>query len=71
MERWSLVVKSKEKIMNRANKTSKKFDDFDEKFRRAQKWYLFTWCFFATLGLGLIGFIIWVIVRIMQYFGIV
>ncbi len=49
----------------------KEFDDFDKKVTQYQKWAIATWLFFLALGLGFIGFIIWAIVMVMRYFGVV
>ncbi len=53
---------------------NKKFDDFDDDFERGynrtKALVLTAWLFQAVLLLGGCAFIGWVIVKIMQFFGI-
>lgn len=50
------------------NKFSK---EIDRDITRVKKWGIIWGIFSLILGLGLIGFIIWVIVMFMQFFGVI
>lgn len=49
----------------------KQNDDFDKEFERTRK---MMWVFFVVnllIGLGVLGFIGWVVFMLMRYFGVV
>lgn len=47
------------------------FDNFDRDFDRMQKGFFVIWAFAVTIGLGLLGFFVWVVFRLLQFFGVV
>lgn len=47
------------------------YNSFDRDFNLFQNLFWIAWLFFAALGCGFLGFIIWVIIRLMQYFGVI
>ena len=48
----------------------KKFEDFDKKFERVQKFAVGWFIFVALLALSLLGGGVYVVIRILQHFGI-
>lgn len=48
-----------------------RFEDFDRDFARMKKWGIITSILSIAISLGVIGFIIWVIVALMRFFGVV
>jgi len=48
----------------------KKFEDFDEKFKRVEKFAVVWAIIVALLALGFLGSGVYVVIRILQYFGI-
>ena len=49
----------------------KDLQDFDKCFERMRKFAVVWFIFCALLGLGLGSFVIWVIVKLMQYNGVI
>lgn len=45
--------------------------DFDVDFDKFQTLFWIFWVICAALGIGFIGFVIWSIVMVMRYFGVV
>lgn len=65
-------TKEAKKIMrNFDNDFQKARREFDRDFKRTQVFILVSWLFFAVIGLGTTGFVIWVTVKLLQYFGVV
>lgn len=58
--------------MNDFDKRFKKMsDDFDRDFNRTRKLAIVAFIINAVIALALIGFAIWVVVRLLQHFGVV
>lgn len=45
--------------------------DFDKQFERAKKTALYGSIVSIVLGLGVLGFIFWAIVKLMMHFGVI
>lgn len=54
--------------MRRFNKQSR---DFDREFSRMKKWGVIMGIGGITLSLALMGFVIWVIVQLLRFFGVI
>ena len=50
---------------------NKNFNNFDKQFERTKKTILYGSIISIILGLGSLGFIFWIIVKIMIHFGII
>lgn len=46
-------------------------DDFDKEFNKAQKTMVAVWVVGVLVSLGVLGFLGWVIVMVMKYFGVI
>lgn len=46
-------------------------DDFDKEFNKAQKTMVVVWAVGVLVSLGVLGFLGWVIVMVMKYFGVI
>jgi len=53
------------------NNFDKRFADFDRDFSRTKKWILIVNIIIASIGLGLVGFGVWVIVMLLYFFGVI
>lgn len=49
----------------------RKRQKFDRDFERAQKWGIVGFIISAALGFGVLGFIVWVIIMLLQFFGVI
>lgn len=49
----------------------KEFDDFDKKMASYRKRAIATWLFCASIELGVLGFVIWAIIMVMRYIGVI
>lgn len=47
------------------------FKNFDRDFNRAQKMVYVGWVISAVLSIGTLGFVIWVAVALLRFFGVV
>lgn len=50
---------------------NKRMKDFDKSFDRAQKWFWVGWIFTLGLILASIGFVVWVTIALLRFFGVV
>lgn len=46
-------------------------DEFDRDFRRMQRFAVVSWGCSALVAMGLLGFGIWVVVKVMAHFGVI
>ena len=46
-------------------------DDFDKDFKKTERMIYVGWAVSALIGLGTLGFIIWAIIKLMQFFGVI
>ena len=53
------------------NKFDERRKEFDREFKHAQKWNIVWSIIVITLALSWMGFLVWVIVMTMRYFGII
>ena len=49
----------------------KRMTDFDRNFRAAQRLIVAGWLVSVVSGVGLLGFGIWVIVKLLAHFGVI
>lgn len=47
------------------------FKDFDKRFEQTRKAAIWVSIISAAFGLGLVGFVIWVIIKLMAHFGVI
>lgn len=47
------------------------FDDFDKKFEQTRKAAIYWSIISVAFSLGFVGFIIWVIIKLMAHFGVI
>lgn len=49
----------------------KRFEDFDQNFARMRRWGVVGAIFTIVIGLGAMGFFIWVVVMLLRFWGVV
>lgn len=50
---------------------TKRQKNFDRDFSRMKKWGIATSIVSLVVGLGLIGFVIWIVIMVMRFFGVI
>lgn len=50
---------------------NRRFDDFDKEYNRTRNFILIAWFFGAVITIAVLGFIGWVIVMLMRFFGVI
>jgi len=50
---------------------NRNFDDFDKKFQRTERFIFVVWIAYAVFGCGITGFGVWVVIKLLQYFGVI
>lgn len=48
-----------------------KQDEFDKDWQRARKWFWVGAVMNAVFGLAITGFVVWVVIMLMRYFGVI